>query len=160
VGDVTQVTVDAFPGATWSGKITTINPEVDPATRNVRVRSTFANPGGRLRPGMFAKVEVVAPEARPVLLVPATAILYAPFGDSVFTVEQAKDAEQQGQLVARQKFVRLGERRGDFVAVSSGLALGETVVSNGAFKLRNGMAVVVKQDQAPKAELDPRPVEQ
>ncbi len=155
-----NMTVDAFPDAKWVGEITTINTEVDVATRNVRVRATFPNPGGRLRPGMFAKVDIYAAERRPVLLMPATAAIYAPYGDSVFVVEEKREAGRPPATVARQKFVRLGERRGDFVEVLSGLSAGETVVSAGAFKLRNGAVVAVNQALAPEAQMAPRPVEQ
>jgi len=156
-----RLSTDAFPGAHWDGRITTVNPEVDPATRNVRVRATFPNEDGRLRPGMFANVEVFATQANPRLVIPATAVIYAPYGDSVFSIEEKKD-EKTGQAgpVARQKFVRLGERRGDFVAVVSGLAKGETVVSRGAFKLRNGMAVAVNDSKADGAEIAPKPTDE
>ncbi len=173
-GQQVEVRTDTFPAERWAGRITTINPEVDVATRNVKVRATLPNPGGRLRPGMYAGVEVISAEKRPVLLVPATAVLYAPYGDSVYVLEEAKAeaAKAEGappeakadpapaagpRLVARQRFVRLGERRGDLVAVTSGLAAGETVVSSGAFKLRNGAAVVVRNDLAPDARLSPQP---
>jgi membrane fusion protein (multidrug efflux system) len=158
-GQAVRLHTDTFPGVTWEGKLTTINPEVDPATRNVRLRATFPNADGRLRPGMFANVEVLSAKRRPVLLIPATAVIYAPFGDSVFTLERKADEAGQEVLLARQKFVRLGERRGDLVAVVSGLSEGEAVVSSGAFKLRNGAAVVVKNDLAPHAEEAPKPVD-
>ncbi len=148
---------DTFPEAHWEGEITAVNPEVDVATRNVRVRATFPNADGRLRPGMYANVDVVASEKHEALVIPATSVLFAPYGDSVFAIE--KDG-QAGALVARQKFVRLGERRGDFVAVVSGLSAGETVVSGGAFKLRNGMPVAVNDALAPGAKLDPTPADQ
>ena len=128
-------------------------------TRNVRVRATFPNADGRLRPGMFVNVDVISPEKRRVLLIPSTAVLYAPYGDSVFAIEEKKNGDK-ATLTAHQKFVRLGERRGDLVAVASGLAAGETIVSSGAFKLRNGMAVVVRNDLAPSAELAPKPVDE
>ncbi len=159
-GQKVSMRTDAWPDASWDGEITTINPEVDPATRNVRVRATFRNDDGRLRPGMFAKVDVFSSERHPVLLIPATAVIFAPYGDSVFTIEEQKDRSGRPSRVVRQKFVRLGERRGDFVAVTSGLSAGETVVSAGAFKLRNGMAVAVNDSLAPEAELSPRPAEQ
>ena len=159
VGQQVRLSTDTWPGATWDGRLTTINPEIDPATRNVRLRATFPNPDGRLRPGMFASVEVLSAERRPVLLVPATAAVYAPYGDSVFVLEAAATDGKPPGTVARQRFVRLGERRGDLVAVESGLKAGEKVVSSGAFKLRNGAAVVVRDDPAPGAELDPRPVD-
>ncbi len=158
-GQRARLRTDIFPGASWEGQVTTVNPEVDVATRNVRVRATFANPDGRLRPGIFGNVEVLAPEKRPVLVIPATAVIYAPYGDSVFALEERKDAAGKATLVAHQRFVRLGERRGDLVAVASGLSAGETVVGSGAFKLRNGAAVVVHDDLAPQAELAPRPVD-
>ena len=154
-----RLRTDVFPQQSWEGAVTTINPEVDVSTRNVRVRGTLPNPDGRLRPGMFANVDVISPEKRPVLVIPATAVIYAPYGDSVFALEEKKDPAGQATLVARQKFVRLGERRGDLVAVVSGLTAGETVVSSGAFKLRNGATVVVRNDLAPSAELAPKPVD-
>ncbi len=157
-GQRVHVQTDAFPGATWDGEITTINPEVDVATRNVRVRGTFPNPDGRLRPGMFAKVDIVSSDQRQVLVIPATAALYAPYGDSVYVLEEKRgESGQPPTTVAHQKFVRLGERRGDFVEVQSGLSAGETVVSAGAFKLRNGVAVAVNQALAPDAQLAPKP---
>ena len=145
---------DVYPQQTWDGLITTVNPEVDVATRNVRVRATFPNSDGKLRPGMFANVEVLSPDDRPALIIPATAVIYAPYGDSVYALEEKDKA-----LIARQKFVRLGERRGDLVAVVSGLAAGETIVSSGAFKLHNGSTVVVRNDLAPTAEIAPKPTD-
>jgi len=157
VGQAVRVRTDIFPSSSWDGQVTVVNPEVDVATRNVRVRATLGNADGRLRPGMFVNVEVVSAEKKAVLLLPATAVLYAPYGDSVFALEEQKDAAGQVTLLARQKFVRLGERRGDMVVVTSGLALGETVVSSGAFKLRNGATVMVRNDLAPQAEIAPKP---
>lgn len=160
LGQRVAMTTDIYPGSTWQGAVSTVNTEVDPATRNVRVRATFRNADGRLRPGMFVNVEVLSSGRHPVLLVPATAVIFAPYGDSVFALEEKKDEAGKATLVARQKFVRLGERRGDLVAVVSGLKAGEAVVSSGAFKLRNGMPVVVRNDLAPKAELAPHPEEE
>jgi membrane fusion protein (multidrug efflux system) len=157
MGQKAHMHVDIFPDAEWDGAITTINSEVDPSTRNVRIRATFPNRDGRLRPGMFAKVEVQSSDARTVLAIPATAVLFAPYGDSVFVVEERKDAAGKATPVAQQKFVRLGERRGDLVAVESGLAPGETVVTSGAFKLRNGMAVAIHNELAPDVRLAPKP---
>jgi membrane fusion protein (multidrug efflux system) len=159
VGQQVRLQTDTYPGGTWDGRLATINPEIDPATRNVRLRATFRNVDGRLRPGMFANVEILSADRQPVLLVPATAAIYAPYGDSVFVLETTAEAGKPPATVARQRFVRLGERRGDLVAVVSGLKGGEQVVSSGAFKLRNGAAVVVHNDQAPDAQLDPRPVD-
>jgi membrane fusion protein (multidrug efflux system) len=132
---------------------------VDPATRNVRVRATFENADGRLRPGMFATVEVASGEKRSVLVIPATAVMFAPYGDSVFAIEEQRAPGGQTTRVVHQKFVRTGERRGDLVAVTQGLAAGETIVSSGAFKLRNGATVAVNDTLAPDARLAPAPAE-
>jgi len=160
LGITARLTTDSFPDAKWEGHITTINSEVDAATRNVKVRATFPNADGRLRAGMFANVEVVSSDVHKVLIIPATAVLYAPYGDSVFIAEQGKAEDgKPAALSARQRFVRLGERRGDLVAVESGLQAGEVVVASGAFKLRNGANLVVKNDLLPKSDIAPKPVE-
>lgn len=141
-----------------TGKITTIDPKIDEATRNIRVQATVANKDELLRPGMFVNAAIVLPEQAKVFTIPGTAVLYAPYSDSVFVVEDKKD-EKSGEAikVLRQQFVRLGEKRGDFVAVVSGLQGGETVASTGAFKLRNGQTVVVDNSQTPPFELKPKP---
>jgi len=157
-GMQSRLRTDVFPQSSWTGVVTTVNSEVDVATRNVRIRATFPNADARLRPGMFANVEVLAPDKRQVLVIPSTAVLYAPYGDSVFAIEEKKD-NGATSLIAHQKFVRLGERRGDLIAVDSGLQPGESIVSSGAFKLRNGMAVAVHNDLAPNAEVSPKPTE-
>jgi membrane fusion protein (multidrug efflux system) len=155
-----RVSWDALPGKIIPGIITAINPEVDSATRNIRVQATLANPDEQLRPGMYATVAVVLPAKADVLAIPATAVLYAPYSDSVFVIEaqKAADGAPAGQTV-RQQFVRLGEKRGDFIAVTSGLKAEETVVSTGVFKLRNGQAVVVNNKLAPEFKLAPEPAE-
>jgi len=159
-GLTVRITSDTLPGEVIEGKITAISPEVDAATRNIRIQATLANHQERLRPGMFANVSVVLPAAKNVLAVPATAVLYAPYSDSVFVVDEKKDANnEQPGLVVRQQVVELGEKRGDFVAVVSGLEAGETIVSTGAFKLRNGQAVVVDNTLAPEFKLAPKPRE-
>ena len=149
-----RLQTDVYPKDSWTGAITTINPEVDVSTRNVRVRATFPNVDGRLRPGMFANVEVLSNDERNALVIPSTAVIYAPYGDSVYAIEEKDKA-----LVARQKFVRLGERRGDLVVVLTGLNAGETIVSSGAFKLHNGSEVVVHNELAPDVEAAPRPTD-
>lgn len=151
---------DAFPGRVFRGTLTAINSAVDVATRNVTLQATFPNSDHMLRPGMFAKVDVVLPRKEPVLAIPATAIAYAPYGDSVFVIEKKKD-EKSGKesQVIRQQFIRTGETRGDFVTITQGLKAGETVVSSGVFKLRNGMPVVINNELAPKPELSPTPAQ-
>jgi len=153
-----NVTVDAAPGATFTGRIIAINPDVDLATRSVRVRAKVENLDEQLRPGMFVTASVIMPEKKKVMPVVTTAIAYATFGDSVFVIEQQKD-EQSGETeqVLRQQFVRLGEARGDFIDIIEGLEPGETVVSSGLFKLRSGMKVTIDNTLAPEPSLDPQP---
>jgi membrane fusion protein (multidrug efflux system) len=153
-----RVMTDALPGQTIDGEITAISPEVDAATRNIRVQATVANSQELLRPGMFVNVAVVLPLREEVLAIPTTAVLYAPYGDTVFVVDSNKSEKGVEPVnVVRQKIVQLGEKRGDFVASLSGLDKGETVVSTGVFKLRNGQAVVVDNTLAPEFKLAPEP---
>ncbi|MGH8018391.1 MAG: efflux RND transporter periplasmic adaptor subunit [Opitutaceae bacterium] len=157
-GAAIRVTTDAAPDETFEGKINAISPEVDSVTRSLRVQATIHNVGEKLRTGMFANVEVVLPTAEKVLSIPATSVLYAPYGDSVFVIEEKKN-EQSGEMekVLRQQFVRLSGTRGDFVSISSGLEAGQTVVTSAPFKLRPGMAVVINNDLALEAKLEPKP---
>lgn len=150
-----RVTSDAFPGQVIDGRITTVNPLVDADTRNVPLQATVANPEEKLRPGMYVTAAVGLPVRKKVVAIPATSVLYAPYGDSVFLVDD--DQAGKGGKLLRQQFVRLGERRGDFVAVSDGLKEGETVVSTGVFKLRNGQRVVIDNRLAPAFRLAPQP---
>ncbi|MGD2150190.1 MAG: efflux RND transporter periplasmic adaptor subunit [Desulfobacterales bacterium] len=155
-----RLTTDAFPGQMITGKITAINPQVDAETRNIRIQATVANPEERLRPGMYVNVSVVLPDRIEVLTIPATSVLYAPYGDSVFVVDKKKnDKNQPSGLVLNQKFVRLGEKRGDYVSVVYGLKQGETVVSTGVFKLRNGQAVVIDNTLSPDFKQMPKPAD-
>ncbi len=158
LGLTVRVTTDALPGEVIKGTITAINPQVDAATRNIRIQATVANSREQLRPGMFAEVAVVLPDRNEVLAIPATSVLYAPYGDSVFVVEEKK-GEKTGEPVktVRQQFARLGEKRGDFVSIVSGVKEDESVVSTGVFKLRNGQDVVVDNTLSPDFELRPRP---
>ena len=155
---VVRVSTDAAPGQSFPGKITAINPDLDPVTRSVRIQATLANTGEKLHPGMFANVEVVLPQRENVLVIPATSVLYAPYGDSVFVVEEGKNAQNgQAGKILRQQFIRLGGSRGDFVTIVSGLKPDETVVTSGVFKLRPGMAVTIDNKLAPDAQLAPKP---
>ncbi len=157
-GIAVRVTTDAAPGETFAGRINAISPEVDPATRNVLVQATISNPGEKLRGGMFAKVEVILPSTQPVLTIPVTAVLFAPFGDSVFVIESEPGADgAAAELVLQQRFVRLGEQRGDFISVLEGLEADEQVVSSGVFKLRSAMRVTIDNTLAPDAKLSPQP---
>jgi len=155
-----RVRVDALPGRAFKGKLTAINSMLDPVTRNVPLQATLQNPDHALHPGMFAKVDVVLPVKESVLAIPATAISYAPYGDSVFVIEKKKDAKSgRESQVLRQQFVRTGETRGDFVTVTNGLKAGEVIVSSGVFKLRNGMEVTINNQLAPKPEISPSPAQ-
>ncbi len=155
IGYPVRLTSDGLPpGRVIEGTVTAISPDVDATSRNVRIQATVANTDEELRPGMFVQVAVVLPEHKPVLTIPATAVLYAPYSDSVFLVEQAKEGDGK---VVHQQFVRLGERRGDFIAVTSGLKPAQTVVSTGVFKLRNGQSVVEDNTLSPEFKLAPEP---
>ncbi len=155
-----RVTTDALPRETIQGQITAINPQVDAATRNIRVQATVANADERLRPGMYVSVAVVLPGREKVLAIPATAVLYAPYSDSVFIVEDPPEPNPDRPVkVVRQQFAQLGEKHGDFVAVRSGLKEGDTVVSTGVFKLRNGQTVTVDNTLSPEFKLTPKPAE-
>jgi membrane fusion protein, multidrug efflux system len=153
-----RVTTDAYPGREFDGTLTAINPGLDPQTRSVGLQATFDNPEQLLRPGMFARVEVLLPEEQPVLVIPATSVLSAPYGDSVYVIE-SKPGQDNGKpgLAVRQQFIRTGRARGDFVSVESGLKPGERIVSAGIFKLRNGMPVTENNGLAPKNDVAPRP---
>ena len=155
-----RVHADALPGREFKGKVTAINSMVDTVTRNVGVQATLENPDHVLRPGMFVKVDVILPEKSKTLVIPGSAVSYAPYGNSVFVIEKGKDPKtgKESQSL-RQAFVRIGEARGDFVAVTEGLKAGDVVVSTGVFKLRNGMPVVINNDLAPKPQLNPKPID-
>jgi membrane fusion protein (multidrug efflux system) len=148
------VSSDTYAGKQFDGTLTTINPDLDENTRSVRLQATFDNGDQLLRPGMFARVEVLQPNEQKVLVIPATAILSAPYGDSVYVIEKGTNGPG---LVVRQQFVRTGLARGDFIAVETGLKQGDRVVSAGLFKLRNGSAVTENNDIAPKANEKPKP---
>ncbi|MBW9267586.1 MAG: efflux RND transporter periplasmic adaptor subunit [Candidatus Thiodiazotropha sp. (ex. Lucinisca nassula)] len=157
-GTEVQVTTDAAPEKVFSGRIIAVNPEIDQMTRSVRVRATLSNQSELLRPGMFANVEVMLSDDEEVLAIPATAVLYAPYGDTVFVIDEVEDEKSgEKQLVLRQQVIRLGATRGDFVAVVTGLEEEEKVVTSGVFKLRPKMAVIVDNSLAPEAEMEPTP---
>ena len=155
-----HVRTEMVSGREFVGKVTAINSGVDVVTRNVSVQATLENPDHALRPGMFAKVEVVLPEKHKTLVIPGSAVSYAPYGDSVFVIEKKKD-EKTGKesQVLRQQLVRVGEARGDFVSITKGLKADDVVVGTGVFKLRNGMAVTINNDLAPNPQLNPTPAD-
>ncbi|HME38516.1 MAG TPA: efflux RND transporter periplasmic adaptor subunit [Steroidobacteraceae bacterium] len=158
VGQAAMATVDTYPGTRFKGTVTSINSKVDTASRNVQVRASFANADRRLIPGMYANVEIDSAEAGSELALPQTAITYNAYGDTVFVVKQAGvDASGKPQSVAEQRFVQLGPTRGDQVAVRSGIAAGDVIVTVGQMKLRNGTPVVVNNTVQPPNDISPTP---
>lgn len=156
VGNQVRVSIRG-EAAPIEGSISAVDPTVDPVTRNIKLRAQVDEHGGKLRSGMYVTVQVVLPQRTTVVAVPQTAVVHATYGNSVFVIEDGKSPVGQPIKVARQQFVKLGPARGDFVAVTGGLKAGQTVVSEGAFKLRNGAPVVVDNTVKPKAELAPHP---
>ncbi len=156
-GRTVQVTVEGIPGTEFTGRLTAVDSVVDEATRNVQVQATFANPQATLRPGMFVQAEVVLGESARLVSLPASAISYAPYGDSVYVVGEVDGPNGQKYQGVQQQFVKLGAARGDQVAVVSGVKPGDSVVSSGVFKLRNGAAVRVNNDVQPGNDPAPSP---
>jgi len=151
------VRTDAAPGREFEGVLTAVNSEIDPVTRNIRLQGTLENPDGALRPGMFARVEVFQGGADRVLRIPLTALFRASYGDSVFVVSEKTGEDGAKEMVAEQRFIRTGRAAGDFISVVEGLSEGDTVVSAGAFKLRNGSSVRVDNSLAPQPSTSPKP---
>jgi membrane fusion protein, multidrug efflux system len=151
------VSAEGLPGLEIGGQITALDSVVNEATRNVQAQATLTNADGRLRPGMFVKTEVVLGATRPVITIPASAISYAPYGDSVFLVADLQGPKGERYRGVKQQFVKLGGARGDQVAVASGVEAGQEVVTSGAFKLRNGAAVHVNNDVQPGNNPAPKP---
>jgi membrane fusion protein, multidrug efflux system len=157
VGGDVRVSAEGMAGAAFEGRITALDSIVNEATRNIQVQATLANADSRLRPGMFVKTELVLGASRPVISIPASAISYAPYGDSVFVVGDLEGPKGERYRGVKQQFVKLGAARGDQVSVASGLEAGQEVVTSGAFKLRNGAAVRVNNDVQPGNDPAPSP---
>lgn len=155
-----RVTTDAGPGQTFEGTITALEPAIEAASRNMKVQATLPNPDGTLRPGMFARVELLLEQSIDTLVVPASAVLHAPYGDSVFVISEGKDPKSgTAVLQAQMTTVRLGETRGDLVAIASGLQEGQQIATSGVFKLRNGTTVTIDNSMAPVATTQPQPAD-
>ncbi|WP_353377141.1 efflux RND transporter periplasmic adaptor subunit [Microbulbifer sp. NBRC 101763] len=148
------LTTDAFPGNTYRGKITAVDPRVDNASRNFLIQATLDNPKKHLRPGMFAQVSVEIDASRRVLAVPRTSLVFAPYGVSVFVLE--KD-DASGELIANKRFVKTGEERGDMVEIVQGLQEGDIIASSGLLKLRNGKRANINNENKPPENLHPKP---
>ena len=156
VGQKVTATTDAFPGQTFAGTIDAINPKVDADTRNLQVRATIPNPDRKLLPGMYATVDIASGAPQRYVTLPQTAITFNPYGSTVFVVDdQGADDKGQKKLVARQTFVTTGQTRGDQVAVVSGVKEGETVVTAGQIKLRNGSPVTINNAVQPSNDPNP-----
>lgn len=153
-GTLVRVTVDGDPRES-TGRVTATDAVIDPATRNAQIQATFSNADGRLRPGMFVQTIADVGASAAVITVPASAIAYAPFGDSVFVVTSLKNAKGEPYRGVQQRFVKLGSARGDQIAIVSGLAAGEEIVTSGVFKLRNNAAVLVNNSVQPSNNAAP-----
>ncbi len=151
-----RLLIDAYPDHSFEGSLSAINPGLDQTTRSVSLRATFENTNQLLRPGMFARVELLLPGHQDVLVIPATSVLRAPSGDSVYVVEPG-GADGKSGLKVRQQLVRIGREKGDFISIESGLKVGEHIVSSGQFKLRSGMAVVEQNQNTPNSAEAPKP---
>jgi membrane fusion protein, multidrug efflux system len=158
VGQIVQVTSDAYGDRQFEGKINAINPLIDQNTRNAQIQATFSNPDSKLHPGMYVNVRIQRPEILKVIAIPASSVHYAPYGDSVFIVTELED-KQKGKKYkgVKEQFVKLGETRGDLVAIVSGLKVGEEVVTSGVFQLKGGQAVIVNNETDPGSETNPTP---
>jgi membrane fusion protein, multidrug efflux system len=159
VGQTVQVTASDAAGLTFQGRVTAIDSVVDEATRNIRVQATLSNPHGKLRPGMFVNAELRTGNSQSAISLPASAISYAPYGDSVFIVTELKDPSGNTYRGVKQQFVKVERSRGDQVAIISGINPGDEVVTSGTFKLRNGAAVNVQNKIQPSNNPAPRPEE-
>ena len=154
---VVSATVDAYPGTRFTGKITAINSKVDASSRNIQARASFANPDRRLVPGMYANVEIDNGDATLQITLAQSAITYNPYGDTIYVVQRNGADKDHQSLTAQQRFVKLGPTRGDQVAVISGVAAGEEVITAGQVKLRNGAPVVINNKVVPSNDPNPTP---
>jgi membrane fusion protein (multidrug efflux system) len=157
VGATVTVSADSAAASRMTGRITAINSVVDEATRNVQVQATFRNVGGKLRPGMYVEVHTDVGTSGRMIAVPASAVAYAPYGNSVFVVGPQKGPNGKTYSGVEQRFVKLGASRGDQASIVSGLKPGEVVVTSGVFKLRNGAAIFVNNSIRPSDNPAPRP---
>jgi membrane fusion protein (multidrug efflux system) len=156
-GGGVRVSTENLANRAFNGRVTAIDAVVDETTRNIQVQATLPNPDGTLHPGMFVQTEMALGANEPVVAIPASAVNYAPYGDSVFIVSDMKNDKGQAYRGVRQQIVKLGSARGDRIAVLSGIKAGDEVVTSGLFKLRNGAAVLVNNKVKPGNSTSPRP---
>jgi membrane fusion protein (multidrug efflux system) len=158
IGQSVETTTDAYPGRTFEGRVTVINPAVDSQTRNVQVEAAVENPKRELLPGMFVSVDIQLGHPKRYLTLPQTAVAYNPYGDTVYTIEsKGKGPHGEPKLFARQVFVTVGETRGVQVAILKGIKQGDLVVTAGQLKLKNGSPVVINNEIQPSNEPAPKP---
>ncbi len=160
IGQKASVTTDAYPDRTFTGTLTAVNPKVDPDTRNVQVEAKVANPRRELLPGMYAMIDIKAGKAERYITLPLTAVTYNPYGDTVFIVHESKGPGGKLQLTVKQTFVTTGPTRGDQVAILKGVNEGDTVVTSGQLKLKNGSTVTINNQVQPSNEPAPKPQEE
>jgi membrane fusion protein (multidrug efflux system) len=159
-GQSVTVTVNAYPGVEFRGEINAIDPKVDPQTRNFNLQATIPNNEERLRPGMFAEVNVALPQHPQHVTLPQTAISYNPYGDFVYIVKEVKGKDGKATMTVHQQFVQTGDTRGDQVAILKGVTAGEMVVTAGQLKLHEGTPVVINNKVQPPFSPNPRPKEE
>jgi membrane fusion protein (multidrug efflux system) len=157
VGRMVRITTDDAVAGDWTGRVTAIDSLVDETTRNIQVQATLDNQAGRLRPGMFVQTEVVLGPSRTVIALPASAVNYAPYGDSVFIVSEMRSETGVPYRGVRQQFVKVGSARGDQVSILHGVNAGDEVVTSGLFRLRNGAAVQINNSVRPANSPAPKP---
>ena len=150
VGQTVRITVDAYPGRKFEGKLTTIEPQIAAETRNIRVQATIQNPDKILKPGMFATTTVVLPDKPAVITVPETAVDYTLYGDSVYLITEKKEDDGKTSLTAVRTFVQTGDRSNGRAVIVRGLKAGDRVVQVGQLKLQSGVAVAISPDPAPQ----------
>ena len=155
------ITTDSFPGRTFSGTVSAVNPKVDPQTRNMQVEAVIKNPKHELLPGMYVSVQVQAGEKQHYLTLPRTAVTFNPYGETVYLVEEkGKDKTGKPALFAKQAFITIGLSRGDQVAILSGIKVGDLVVSSGQLKLKSGSPIIINNKIQPSGDAAPKPLEQ
>ena len=157
MGQLVSINTDTYPKKNFQAKITTIQPAVDTSTRNVEVEATVPNPDSLLKPGMFARVEVDSASPETFITIPQSAVSFNPYGDIVYLVKDSgkKDKDNKPILIAQQIFVQIGETRGDQIAVLKGLKMGDTIVTSGQLKLKNGSQITINNDVQLSNQADP-----
>lgn len=163
VGQVVTATVDSQAGRSFTGRVAAVESLVNSQTRNFKVRASFSNGDGGLRPGLFARASIGLADTRTVVVVPLTAVSYNPYGNSVYVIQKAKGKNAEGkdedQLVVRRRFIKTGETRGDLVVITEGLKAGEQVATSGLLKLQNDARVIINNTVRPSAQANPTPAE-